>query len=199
MFCPILFFMGHLGYNYFISDNVHTVIPGEIYRSAQLDHHGLTKYTEKFHIKTIINLRGVWLDNQWYQVEDRFTKTHHIHYISIQFSSYQLPSKNPLRELVAVLQTAPKPLMFHCEGGADRTGMAAAISVILFDKHPTIAQIKRQISWHYNAVSRKTVGYQVMRNYFEWLKRRHLQPSKENFLAWINSPDHMKPYYGWFL
>ena len=49
---PIFFLIGHLGYNYFLIDNVHTVIPGKIYRSAQLDKKTLLEYTQKFHFKT---------------------------------------------------------------------------------------------------------------------------------------------------
>jgi undecaprenyl-diphosphatase len=193
----VLLFGARLGYNFF-SDNVHTVIPGQIYRSAQFDHEKLTHYTKKFQLKTIINLRGSWPTNHWYQVESRFAKTHHLNYYPIQFSAYHLPPKNRLRELVKLLQTAPKPLIFHCEGGADRTGMAAAISTILFHKNPSIGLIKRQASWYFNAISRKTVGYQMLRNYFAWLKQHHYQQSKQHFLEWVNSPAKMKPYSGWF-
>lgn len=195
----ILFISTRLAYNFF-SGNVHTVIPGQIYRSAQLDHKQLTNYEKQFHLKTIINLRGSWPSNHWYQVESRFAKKNHLNYFPIKFSAYALPSKEKLRELVHLLETAPKPLIFHCEGGADRTGMAAAISVILYDKNPSIALIKKQASWHYNAISRKTVGYQMLRNYFEWLKQNHYkQSSKKLFLEWINSPVKMKPYQGWFV
>lgn len=187
-----------MGYYYF-SDNVHTVIPKQIYRSAQWNASGLSRYTKTFHLKTIINLRGAWPDDKWYDVEHTFAVTHALHYYSIQFSAYSLPKKEKLRELVHLLETVPKPLVFHCEGGADRTGMAAAISVILFEKHPTLDQIKRQASWHYNAISPRTVGYQVMRNYFAWLKAHHENSSKQHFLTWLNSPEKMKPYHGWFL
>lgn len=187
-----------LGFNYF-TGNVHTVIANKIYRSAQLDHNGLIRYTKKFHLKTIIDLRGPWMKNHWYRVENRFAKKNHLNYFPMRFSAYVLPSKNRLRELVHVLQTAPKPLIFHCEGGADRTGMAAVISVILFEKDPTRAQIERQASWHYNAISRKTVGYQILRNYFAWLKKNHEQSSKQHFLEWVNSPIKMKAYTGWFI
>ena len=196
---PVLLLMGHLGYNYFVIHNVHTVIPGKIYRSAQLNAAGLRKYTGQFHLKTIIDLRGSWPTNHWYQVESHFAKVNHIDYVPIQFSSYSLPTKKRLAELVHVLQTAPKPLIFHCEGGADRTGMAAAISVILFDHDPTMTDIKKQASWHYNAISPRTVGYQVLRNYFAWLKQNHLQSSKKYFLLWLNLPIKMKPYHGWFV
>jgi undecaprenyl-diphosphatase len=188
----------HLAYYYF-TDNVHTLVPGKIYRSAQLGERGLTHYTKQLQLKTIINLRGKWPDDHWYQVESQFAKTHDLNYYPIQFSAYQLPTKKRLRQLVTLLQTAPKPLIFHCEGGADRTGMAAAITVILYDKNPSMDAIKKQASWHYNAISRNTVGYQVLRNYFAWLKAHHIQSSKERFLAWLNSSTPMKSYSGWFV
>lgn len=186
-------------YNY-VTDNVHTVISGKIYRTAQLDHAGLKKYTKQFQLKTIINLRGAWPTNHWYRVESNFAKKNYLHYYSIQFSAYRLPAKNKIRELVRVLQTAPKPLAFHCEGGADRTGMASIISLILFNQHPTMMQLKREASWYYNAVSGYTVGYQVLRNYLAWLKLHHdKQSSKKLFFEWLHSSAKMKPYHGWFL
>lgn len=197
----IAFFIlaGRLGYNFF-TDNVHTVIPGEIYRTAQLDHAGLKKYTKQLDIKAIINLRGVWKNDHWYQVESQFAKKHYLHYYPIQFSAYELPSKQELRELVQLLETAPKPLMVHCEGGADRAGMAAAISVILFDHQATFSQIQRQVSWRYNVISSRTAGYQMLRNYFAWLKQNHYRHStQKRFLVWLALPVEMKPYYGWFL
>lgn len=189
---------GRLTYN-FLSGNVHAVIPEKIYRTAQLDNKGLTTITRQFQLKTIINLRGAWAHDHWYQVENHFTTIHHLQYYSIRFSAYHLPTKERLRELVTVLQTAPKPLAFHCEGGADRTGMAAAISVILFEKNATMAQIKKQASWYYNAISDRTVGYQLLRNYFAWLKKNNYHSSKARFLEWVNSPVVMKPYRGWFV
>lgn len=194
-----LFFGIHLGLN-FLTGNVHTVIPGKIYRSAQLDKNGLTKYTKKFNLKTIIDLRGSWPSNHWFAVESHFAKKNHLNYYPMKFSAYHLPAKKNLQELVSLLQTAPKPLIFHCEGGADRTGMAAAISIILFDKNPSMHLIKKQASWYFNAISRKTVGYQMLRNYFAWLKKNNdTHSSKKLFLEWVNSNAKMKAYYGWFL
>ena len=201
-FCGILvillIFGGYLGVNYF-NGNVHAVIPGEIYRSGQLNDKQLAHYTSRYHIKTLINLRGHWSKDPWYRVETHFVRAHQLHYYTFRFSSYELPEKSALRELVAVLQTVPKPLMFHCEGGADRTGMAAAISMILFYPNASLTQIKRQVSWRYNAISRQSVGYQVMRNYFSLFKANHLSSSRDNFMRWLYLPTPLKPYSGWFL
>src|SRR3990167_8960082 len=97
----VLYVASHLGYNFF-TGNVHTVIPNEIYRTAQLDKVGLQKYTKQLGVKTIINLRGVWKNDHWYQVESQFAKKQHLNYYPMQFSAYDLPAKQALRELVHV-------------------------------------------------------------------------------------------------
>lgn len=185
-------------YNYF-SGNVHTVIPGQIYRSGQLNNKQLLKYTKKYHIKTIINLRGIYRNAHWYQVESQFVKAHNIIYYSPWFKSNRLPPKKSLQHLVYLLETVPKPLMFHCEGGADRSGMAAAISYILFKPNASIAQIKRQDSWIYNALLRKSVGHQLLPNYFNYLKQHHQASSKAAFMAWLNSPEKLTPHFETFI
>ena len=182
-----------------VTRNIHVVIPGQIYRSAQLNHAYLKTVTQRFHIQSIINLRGPWETNHWYRVEQRFTRERGIHYYSIRFSAYYLPSKEKIRTLVHILQIAPKPLILHCEGGADRTGMASAISLILFKKDVDITEIKAAISWRYNVISSWSVGYQMLRNYFAWLKKNHLSQSRSNFLKWLYSNEAMKPYHGFFL
>lgn len=122
--CSFLHCFSHLWFffaiNYF-SGNVHVVIPDKIYRSAQLSPEQLNYYVEKYHLKTIINLRDIYADALWYQKESQFAVAHYLKYFSPWFKSNRLPPKADLQHLVFLLETAPKPLMFHCEGGADRS------------------------------------------------------------------------------
>lgn len=41
-------------------------------------------------------------------------------------ASEQLPEARA-RELLELLRRAPKPILIHCQGGADRSGLAAAL------------------------------------------------------------------------
>ena len=92
----------------------------------------------------------------------------------------------------------PEPLAFHCSRGADRTGMAAAISLILFDPNATRTQIEKQVSWRYGVISPRSIGYQILQNYFKWLDKNNYQTSKKHFFEWLYLPDEMKPHFGWF-
>ncbi len=51
--------------------------------------------------------------------------------LNIGFGSHELPQSNRLNQLVDALLTAPRPILLHCHRGADRTGMASAIALIL--------------------------------------------------------------------
>jgi len=49
----------------------------------------------------------------------------------INFSATRLPSPQSARELVELIDRADYPILFHCQQGADRTGLASALAVLL--------------------------------------------------------------------
>lgn len=179
------------------TDNFHPVIVGKVYRSAQLSPMQLDSYIKAYHIKSIINLRNDVKNTNLLQDEIAIAKKNNIAYYLIQLPPHKTPKVSDLKLLVRVLNTAPQPILIHCKAGADRTGLASAISIILSDDK-YINDFEDQISWHYNVYSGSTIGYQVMNNYLDWLVANHKANSKENFLIWLNGVNELKNYYGWF-
>jgi len=57
-----------------LTNNIHTVIPNQVYRSAQLDTPTLKKFIRQHQIQSVFNLRGLWKHDQWYQQETKLTK-----------------------------------------------------------------------------------------------------------------------------
>ena len=53
--------------------NFHQISP-EVYRSAQLYYYNMPKFYNKYHFKTILNLRGAHSDKTWYVYERNFCK-----------------------------------------------------------------------------------------------------------------------------
>ena len=88
-------------------------------------------------------------------------------------SSKKFPSIVKLRKLVNILRTAPKPILIHCKAGADRTGLASAIVLILHDY--SIQKVTYQYSYHDLALSFNSAGKLVIPYYLCWLKRHHLK------------------------
>lgn len=108
-------------------DNFHVVVPGQIYRSGQMDAEDLTSYIQKYQIKSILNLRGENLNQSWHETEMAIAaKLNVVHYDRGLNSGTQLTLQE-MDDLVATLRQAPKPALVHCWGGADRSGLACAL------------------------------------------------------------------------
>lgn len=117
-----------------VGDNLHAVIPGEIYRCSQPTANGLRDIVAKHHIKTVINLRGYSpaADTDWYVSETRTTHELGISQEDVTLSALRLPPPAELRRLIDVLDHTERPVLFHCKQGADRTGMIAAMVLLLY-------------------------------------------------------------------
>lgn len=110
-----------------LSGNFHTVVPGELYRSAQLTPARLSDYSQGAGIRTVVNLRGAHPGTGWYDAEVAAARALGLAHFDFGMSaSEQLPEARA-RELLELFRRAPKPILIHCQGGADRSGLAAAL------------------------------------------------------------------------
>ncbi len=109
--------------------NIHTVEEGQLYRSATLKPNALENLIQKKDIKTIINLRGE-SSSEWYQKEVEVVQKTGITLENIQMRASRLPLRKDLLKLIELFETAERPILIHCQAGADRTGEAAAMWVI---------------------------------------------------------------------
>jgi protein tyrosine/serine phosphatase len=107
--------------------NFHEVDPGKFYRSAQLSGEELDLAIRTYGIRTVINLRGENPGEKWYDDEVQVTNKDGVKLVSIGMSAKRLPNRKDLIALVEQFETAERPLLVHCQAGADRTGEASAI------------------------------------------------------------------------
>lgn len=110
-----------------LSGNFHTVIPGELYRSAQPTAGQIESYAQNYGIRTIVNLRGASKDASWYKDEISTAQRLGIKHIDFRMVASRGLTAEQADQLVALLRDAPKPILIHCQGGADRTGLASVI------------------------------------------------------------------------
>ena len=170
--------------------SVHTVIPNSIYRSAQLPTSILKKAIQSKEIKTIINLRGSNPDDPWYQKEFNLSQEMNVKHYDVTLSSYLLPRQEYLRKLVYFLMTAPQPILLHCLSGSDRSGLAAAIAMIL-SGNTSLPESEHQFSFAYFVTAQNSIGKQVFSYYVHWLKKNHLNNNRVNFLKWMCTKNPM--------
>lgn len=116
------------------TNNFHTVVPGEVYRSAQVDEEEIAYYKNNYHIKSIINLRGEEPGSEWYDDEIAQSSKMGITHLNFPMRTSRELTQAQINELIEKMRTAPKPLLIHCENGANRTGLAAALYMAAIKK-----------------------------------------------------------------
>jgi hypothetical protein len=166
--------------------NEHAVISGLVYRCAQRSGDELERTIRKHGIRTVVNLRGPNPLVPWYVEESQATHRTDIGQEDLSFSAGRLPSTVEARRLIEVLDRAEYPILLHCKRGADRTGLASAI-VILLRPHSTLAEARWQLGLRFGHVAFRRPGFLdgFLDQYEEWLRERAHDHSPANFRHWL--------------
>ena len=121
--------------------NFHTISTGKAYRSAQLDRDELERYIAKYDIRSVINLRGGNTDESWYEEEINTCRKMGVSHFDLGLSAQKAPSSKKIAALLVLFATAPRPVLIHCKGGADRAGLAAALwQMVVYGEPKSIAK-----------------------------------------------------------
>jgi hypothetical protein len=175
----------HAGY-ILLGTNFHTVVPGEVYRSAQLSASALERFIREKHIRTVVNLRGCCDPEQSYLDESRVTFRNSVSQEDLGFSSSRLPSVPILHQLLEVIDRSEYPILFHCHKGADRTGMASAMALLLRTETP-LGEARRQLGFRFGHLPLGRTKYidRFFDLYQEWLTQQGLTHTPAAFRGWI--------------
>lgn len=135
-----------------VSGNFHEVAKGELYRSAQPTASEISTYAQNYGIRTIINLRGKRAKAPWYQAEISTANQLGIRHVDFKMSAARQLSDVETTQLIEILRDSPKPILIHCQAGADRSGLVAAIYLHAV-KGVDVETAERQISIRYGHIS----------------------------------------------
>ena len=155
--CLVLFLLmpaasggSYLGYLQ-TSGNFHSIVAGEAYRSGQLTYDEFVHYIRQYNIKSIINLRGTNKGSSWYEDELAATRQMHVKLVDYGISANKDVPDADIETLMRIIRDAPKPILIHCKGGADRSGLMAAL--YLYSLGRTADESSRQLSVSYGHIS----------------------------------------------
>jgi protein tyrosine phosphatase (PTP) superfamily phosphohydrolase (DUF442 family) len=137
--------------------NFHQIAPG-VYRSNQPSYRQLEALHRRIGLRTVINLRGK-SQQSFHLFEAEICGKAGIALVDLPMSAVLAPTRRKLESLIETLQTVEKPFLIHCKSGADRTGLAAALYLLLIEKRP-LAEAGRQLSFRYLHVARSPAGIQ---------------------------------------
>jgi protein tyrosine phosphatase (PTP) superfamily phosphohydrolase (DUF442 family) len=168
--------------------NRHAVIPARVYRCAQPSADDLREMTQKYGIRTVVNLRGLSPDFDWYAAEARTTHELNVSQEDITFSANRLPAPAELRRLIDVLDHTEYPVLIHCKRGADRTGMTAAVVQLLYTD-ATLSQALRQLWPRYGhfEFGRTAAMDAFFDRYEAWLTEKGIEHTPARFREWATT------------
>jgi protein tyrosine phosphatase (PTP) superfamily phosphohydrolase (DUF442 family) len=182
----VLAALGYEAGRVLLGSNVHTVIPGRVYRSAQLSQNQLERLIVQKGLRTVVNLRGCCPETPWYQDEARATCRMGINQEDLTFSAKRYPHPGEVQRLLEVLDHAEYPLLLHCARGADRTGLASTLAVLILTDQD-LKTARRQLWPRYGhlAVGRTAVIDRFFDYYQRWLMERGWDHTPARLREWI--------------
>ena len=149
--------------------NFHAVVPGEAYRSGQMNSNQLVRCIERNGIKSVINLRGANPRKDWWREEVAAAKAMGVEHRNVSLSSRRAVPPEKANQLLELYRELPKPVLIHCEGGADRAAFASALYVSEVARGSEAAAVREFSIWY---------GYMP----FIWKRKAQLRESFQEFV-----------------
>jgi protein tyrosine phosphatase (PTP) superfamily phosphohydrolase (DUF442 family) len=160
--------------------NFAVVAPGLLYRSNHPTPWQLAQAARRHGIRTVINLRGETANGS--DALSRATAARlGLTLIDMPFGSRRAPHRDRILRLAEIYRTMTPPALLHCKSGADRTGLAAGVYVLM--QGGSSAEALAQLSWRYLHVSASKTG--VLDAFFAYYARA--AEGRLSFLDWVRT------------
>jgi protein tyrosine/serine phosphatase len=118
------------GFFRLIWSNWAAVVPGRLYRCNHPTPVRLAAATRRFGLRTVINLRGRRACGSDALSRHEATRLG-LQHIDAPFESRGAPHRERVLALAEIYRRMEEPALIHCKSGADRTGLAAAIFLLV--------------------------------------------------------------------
>ena len=176
-----------------------------VYRSNHPDDKRFEAYAA-MGIKTVLNLRGV-AKQPHYLFEVESCERLGLTLVTVHMSARQAPKVTHLTKLMDAFETMERPFLMHCKSGADRTGLAAAL-YLMMEEGQSVADARQQLSFRYLHIRRTSTG--ILDHFLDVYEARNAQ-SPIDIKDWIRTeydPEALsesfaakqaalKPWQGW--
>jgi protein tyrosine/serine phosphatase len=130
------------------ADNFHVVSPGQVYRSSQMNSNALAQIIHEYGIKSILNLRGEKPKDAWYPDETNTASQLGVKHFDFALSAAREVTDKEIEQILAIIRDAPKPVLIHCQAGADRTGLVSALYCLAIESQTPVEADKQLTVWY---------------------------------------------------
>jgi hypothetical protein len=170
--------------------NLGVVDPGRVIRSAQPTTQ-LDRWARDFQLHSILNLRGGGPADWWYEAEVHRALEHGLSYFDLPLSATRRPTRRQLLTLIDLLERCPYPLLIHCKSGADRTGLASALYLMVRRGEPPERALGAfSIEYGHIPLFGTEQLHEPLLEYAAWLKSNQLTHTPVRFRAWVRNDYH---------
>lgn len=153
---------------------------GRLYRSNHPLPWQLRDATRRLGLRTVINLRGERANCGSDRLGRAAAAELGLVHVDAPFESRGAPHKDRILRLAEILRGVPEPILIHCKSGADRTGLAAGLWLLLQGR--PVEEAMAQLSWRWGHVRQSRTG--ILDAFFE----AYAQAQRERprpFLDWL--------------
>jgi large subunit ribosomal protein L17 len=158
--------------------NVHRVSP-DLWRSAQPAPKDLERFVARG-VKTVLCIRaGLTLPGL--DLEREACEALGLRLIELKIRGRAAPSREAIAELIGLLRSIQYPALVHCKSGADRTGLIAAIYLLVVGQRP-LAEAKAALSLRYGHLRGSRAG--ILDDFFDAFERDGLARG-QTFETWV--------------
>jgi peptidoglycan/LPS O-acetylase OafA/YrhL len=161
-------------------NNFHTVIAGEVYRSARLGPEGLEAAIARHGLRAVLCLSGD--KPQEVAAARAVCEGRGVAFFLVHQEVGRIPTVPELRRLTEVLRTAPRPLLITGRWGLGPTGLASAAAVLLAGEDLEAAL--GQFGACYGQLDRPCQE-EVLGSYRAWLTARGAVHEPSRFAGWV--------------
>jgi Tyrosine phosphatase family len=163
-------------------ENLHEVVPGDLYRSGQPRPEQLSGWIEELKLQAVLRLKE---DGATAEPEREVLDERGVELLSVRLSGQRPPTRAELLSLLDALEGAPRPLLVHCDAGADRTGLATALALLLEGRSPSEARNQFGVRYrHFGALFGSPLSA-VLDQYAQWLAGSGALHTPERLRAWV--------------
>jgi hypothetical protein len=171
-----------------LRNNFHEVIPHIMCRSGLPSVVELERYVRDYGICSVVNLRGVCDDDPLYREEHTAARRLGLLMLDLGLWAGRPPPRRKMYRLLDALDHCPAAILVHCSHGGDRTGLAAAMAVLLHTD-ANLAQARKELSiWYgHNPYGGAICMDHVLDRYEEWLHKEGETHSPQEFRRWLRT------------
>lgn len=165
--------------------NLGVVDPGRVIRAAQPTTR-LPALIHDYRLASILNLRGGTPHDWWYAAEVEAARERGVAFLDLPMSPTRRPGRRELLQLIDTISSCKYPLLIHCKAGADRTGLASAVYLMMQRSEPPRQALRAFTIYHSHVPIFGTEHlHEPLEEYAAWLDRRSLGHTPERFRGWV--------------